>query len=79
MYCELKNGKYWVWSSRLASLDCMPRMKFDYVYQYKKSFMPKAEVKIKVTTVKGTPMDSVKKKVEPTKSELLYLWAKNLN
>ena len=27
MYCELKNDKWWVWSSRLASLDCMPQYK----------------------------------------------------
>ena len=30
MYCELKDGQCLVWSSRLASLDCMPNYK---VYQ----------------------------------------------
>ena len=24
-HIALKNGKYWIWSSRAASLDCMPR------------------------------------------------------
>jgi hypothetical protein len=28
MYCENKGGLFWVWSSRLASLDCMPQYKF---------------------------------------------------
>ena len=27
MYCELKDGQWLVWSSRLASLDCMPHYK----------------------------------------------------
>jgi hypothetical protein len=27
MYCEFKNKQWWVWSSRLASLDCMPQYK----------------------------------------------------
>lgn len=27
MYCEFKNNQYWVWSSRLASLDCLPQYK----------------------------------------------------
>lgn len=27
MYCEFKNEQYWVWSSRLASLDCIPQYK----------------------------------------------------
>ena len=26
-YCELKHNQYWVWSSRLSSLDCMPQYK----------------------------------------------------
>ena len=29
MYCELKNEQYWVWSSRKASLDCMPQYKLN--------------------------------------------------
>ena len=29
MYCELKNEQYWVWSSRLSSLDCMPQYKLN--------------------------------------------------
>ena len=28
MYCEIKNETYWAWSSRKASLDCMPQYKF---------------------------------------------------
>lgn len=27
MYHKLKNGHYWVWSSKKSSLDCMPRYK----------------------------------------------------
>ena len=27
MYCEFKNDDLWVWSSRIASLDCMPQYK----------------------------------------------------
>ena len=29
MYCELKNKELWVWSSRIASLDCMPQYKLN--------------------------------------------------
>ena len=29
MYCELKNEQLWVWSSRIASLDCMPQYKLN--------------------------------------------------
>ena len=29
MYCELKNEQLWVWSSRVASLDCMPHYKIN--------------------------------------------------
>lgn len=27
MYCEFKNNQWWVWSSRKASLDCLPQYK----------------------------------------------------
>jgi len=29
MYCELKNEELWIWSNRLASLDCMPQYKLN--------------------------------------------------
>ena len=28
MYCKFKDQRYWVWSSKRASLDCMPQYKF---------------------------------------------------
>ena len=29
MHIKLKDGKYWVWSSKKASLDCMPWYKLN--------------------------------------------------
>lgn len=29
MHIKLKGGKYWVWSSKKASLDCMPWYKLN--------------------------------------------------
>lgn len=28
-YIKLKNNQWWVWSSKKASLDCLPQAKFD--------------------------------------------------
>lgn len=29
-YVKFKNSQYWVWSSKKASLDCLPQAKFDF-------------------------------------------------
>ncbi len=29
-YIKLKNKQWWVWSSKKASLDCLPQAKFDW-------------------------------------------------
>ncbi len=29
-YTKVKNGQWWVWSSKKASLDCLPQAKFDF-------------------------------------------------
>ena len=31
-YIKLKDDQWWVWSSKKASLDCLPQIKFDCKY-----------------------------------------------
>ena len=33
MYFERKKGIYWVWSSKKASLDCIPQHKFNSIVE----------------------------------------------
>ena len=86
MYCEFKNKEWWVWSSRLASLDCIP--------QYKVNADSANDALLSVSALKQLLVqkkDKIKRKeknrlyykfrIKPvsTKNKNLYEWAANLN
>jgi len=84
MYCELKNEQYWVWSSRKASLDCMPQYKFKALEQLSDKILSIS--KIKTEKIKKNKVDrkiakqrKVYEKSQRMRNERLYSWAASLN
>ena len=43
MYFKLKAEQYWVWSSKKASLDCLPWYKFDTIREMRLFFARKGK------------------------------------
>jgi hypothetical protein len=80
MYCELKNKAYWVWSSRIASLDCIPQFKFKTLDELNLHYGALSTSR-RVKKVKGKPSKTKKtyEKAESMKNQRLYSWAVNLN
>ena len=68
MHIKLKNGQYWVWSSKKASLDCMPWFKLNSLDDLPSKLKPK------ITMANNVFENNLK-----MKNERLYSWAKNLN
>ena len=92
MYCELKHNQYWVWSSRLASLDCMPQYKvvadsandallvvcgIKQIVAQSKARIDKSERY--AATRRLWQLNNKGKQQEQIKNNSLYSWAKNLN
>ena len=67
MHIKFKQNQYWVWSSKKASLDCLPQYKFDSL----------EEAEVRAGIRKQTP----KKVYEQSKmsEERIYSWAASLN
>ena len=74
MYCEMKSGSFWVWSSRKASLDCMPQFKFKTLGDMQAGLLA-------VTGVRGRKESRVRvyESAKGMRSERLYSWAANIN
>ena len=91
MYCEFINKSWWVWSSRRASLDCIPQYKVEAknaVDAIASVFKLKEQVSKKKAKVIVSEKAKVvyKAKIEKQKIQArnipvngLYVWAANLN
>ena len=74
MYCEMKGVSLWVWSSRKASLDCMPQFKFKTLGHMQAGLLA-------VTGIRGRKENRMRvyEAARDMRSERLYSWAANLN
>jgi hypothetical protein len=84
MYCELKKGEYWIWSSRIASLDCLPQYKLKTIKQLNDKILSISESKVKAIKQRKIDKKKARQRKEYEKSqqmrgERLYSWATNLN
>ena len=87
MYCELKNEQYWVWSSRVASLDCLPQYKIKGVDSVNDALLSVCAIK-QLSAQKKARFSRLEKQkiyyreVTIPKKEIgnpLYKWAIKLN
>ena len=79
MYCELKDNQYWVWSSRIASLDCLPQFKFNTLDELNLHYGELSIKKKKVSKNVFRAKNMRQSKAELTRKQKLLLWAKSLN
>ena len=84
MYCELKDNQYWIWSSRIASLDCLPQFKFNTLDELNDKALAISEIKVEKLKQRKADRQIARQRKEYEKSqqmrsERLYSWAASLN
>lgn len=84
MYCELKDNQYWVWSSRIASLDCLPQFKLNSLDELNDKALAISEIKVEKLKQRKADKQIARQRKEYEKSQVmrserLYSWAASLN